>query len=530
MAMRVTQRSMYNTMLNNMQSTLAQYMESNIQGASQKRVNRPSDDPAGTALILNTRQDIAKTQQYQKNVSTATGWLKAIDQTLLDVSTTLTKLKGLAEQAATGTMTEENRKQISFEMRELFGTLLNLSNQEFEGKSLFAGHKIDKNAYEEGLAVTSKDTNVTGQFSATGKAESSIVVQVVPQAGGNVGDTAKVDDTTDPPTMDGDLFYRWSDDGGTTWHDDATTMVASGAPAKISLNGVEVTLAGGTYTAADTNADVKSSGNGTTFYVRPTAVYQGDDGDMPPATEFFGGPAGMTADVSGTFNKNVLVRVDKGANLHNGNETLDYSYSTDNGSTWIKASATTPDPATGKLRLLVPGGYMDLTTTNVDANTQTVATGTQIVIHPKRASMDIEIMQDSYVSMNSVGKDIFGGMYEGKAVFDGDGRNIFEVVGQLIGYTETNNQAGIQECLASLTTAQEHMLTQNARVGGLENRLSLAKDFLSFQKLDQEDRLSYTEDIDLTELLNNLARQEMAYNTVLKSSSMIMQLNLTKFI
>mgnify|MGYP001083129868 CR=1 FL=1 len=522
MAMRVTQRTMYSGFVRNMQYTLAQYMESNIQGASQKRVNRPSDDPAGTALILNTRQDIANTKQYQKNVDTATGWLSLADQTLLNVSTTLTKLKGLAEEAATGTMTAENRKQVCFEIRQLFGTLLNLANTEFEGNSIFAGHKINQNAYEEALAVTCQDTGVTGSFNVTGKAANSIVVQIVPGAGQAAGDTVNVQPGT-PPTVDGDLNYRWSDDGGTTWN---TGTITNGAEAKISMNGVEVSLAEGAYTAADEDQDVKSTGNGTTFYVRPTAVYQGDDGDMPPETDIFGGPAGMTATTSGTFNRNVQVRVDKGANLANPGETLEYSYSTDNGSTWIKASAK-PDPATGSVRLLVPGGYMDLETTAPDTN---VAAGTQMIIHPKRANLDYEIMEGSYLSVNNVGKDIFGGMYEGKAVYGGDDRNMFEVVGKLIGYCETNNQQGIQECLDALTTAQQNIETQNARIGGLENRLSLAKDFLSFQKIDQEDRLSYTEDIDLTELLNNLARQEMAYNTVLKSSSMIMQLNLTKFI
>ena len=46
---------------------------------------------------------------------------------------------------------------------------------------------------------------------------------------------------------------------------------------------------------------------------------------------------------------------------------------------------------------------------------------------------------------------------------------------------------------------------------------------LSFQKVDQQDRLSYTEDIDLTELLTKLTRQQLTYQTVLQSSSKIMR-------
>jgi flagellar hook-associated protein 3 FlgL len=42
--------------------------------------------------------------------------------------------------------------------------------------------------------------------------------------------------------------------------------------------------------------------------------------------------------------------------------------------------------------------------------------------------------------------------------------------------------------------------------------------------------LSYTEDIDLTELLTKLTQQQLTYSTVLKSSSMIMQLSLANYV
>ena len=90
--MRVTQRTMYTKMLNNMQSTLGAYMESNTQGASQKRINRPSDDPAGAALVLNARRNIENSVQYKANVDTAKGWLQLTDGVLQQTSTTLIKI------------------------------------------------------------------------------------------------------------------------------------------------------------------------------------------------------------------------------------------------------------------------------------------------------------------------------------------------------------------------------------------------------------------------------------------------------
>jgi flagellar hook-associated protein 3 FlgL len=151
-------------------------------------------------------------------------------------------------------------------------------------------------------------------------------------------------------------------------------------------------------------------------------------------------------------------------------------------------------------------------------------------------------MPGEFMSVNSVGKDIFGGLYQtyemlrsnppvaAQPVFGGDGRNLFEVVGRLIAFTECNNQEGVQQCLEELTTAHQTVLTAAAKIGGKENRLAITKQVLSYQKLDKEERLSYVEDVDLTDLLTRLAQQELAYSTVVKASAMIMQLNLTKFI
>ena len=160
MAIRVTQNTMYDKMTSQMQKSLAAYMESNEQGSSQKKINRPSDDPAGTYRVLVTRNDISATTQYQSNVDTAKGWLSLADNVLgTQLSNSLTSLKALAEQASTGTYSAENRRQIADQARQIFGQMLNLSNTQYEGNSIFAGQRYDRNAFEEGLALTSADTN-----------------------------------------------------------------------------------------------------------------------------------------------------------------------------------------------------------------------------------------------------------------------------------------------------------------------------------------------------------------------------------
>ncbi|MDO5483875.1 MAG: flagellar hook protein, partial [Desulfovibrionaceae bacterium] len=184
------------------------------------------------------------------------------------------------------------------------------------------------------------------------------------------------------------------------------------------------------------------------------------------------------------------------------------------------------------LRLPIPGGYMDIDATTV--GDETIPANTQIMVHPSRADLDFEILEDTYLTVNSVGKDVFGGIYldeKGRRVDNLEGNeNLFEVVGAFVGYLEGNNQEGCQRTLAALTTAEEKILAEAARIGGLENRITLAQDVLNFQKLDQQERLSYVEDIDLTELLTKLTQQQLTYQTVLQSSSMIMNLSLANYV
>src|SRR5574344_1032662 len=157
MAIRITQSTMYSSMLSGMQNTLGSYMESLEQGSSQKKVNRPSDNPASMTRILNTRHTIALTEQQETNVDTATGWLSLADKTLTQVSTTVSSIKALAEQAATGTYTSTNREQISYEIKQLFEQLVNLSNTRYENNTMFAGHKYSDSAFTSGLNVTTWD-------------------------------------------------------------------------------------------------------------------------------------------------------------------------------------------------------------------------------------------------------------------------------------------------------------------------------------------------------------------------------------
>ncbi|MDE7241447.1 flagellar hook protein [Desulfovibrio sp.] len=525
MAIRVTQKTMYNDMVGQMQKNLAGYMESVQQGSTQKKINRPSDDPAGTYRVLTTRIDLTNTAQYQENVDTAKGWLNLEDSVLSTrVPTVIQDLITLAEQASTGTYDASQRKIMADQARQQFGSLLELANTDFEGKSIFAGHRYDKNAFEEGLALTSWDEDWDKAI-REGDQDGKPVYKLE----GASAETVIVQFTEDG-TLGDETEFRWSNDGGDHWHTEKAKLDADGN-VQLAANGVILTVSKDMPVKAaqtvDANGEEVGPGarNGTMLYIRPAAIYQGDDKDPPLDITLMGAPKGLEVEAKGDFGKNLLVRMDEKVDLNTTGQTFKWSYSTDGGSNWVTVTGQTNGDTS--LRLPVPGGYVDFDAGGM--NGATLTEGMQVMVHPSRADLKFEIMKDTFLSVNAVGKDIFGGYYEGMPALDGD-NNLFEVVGAFIGYLEGNNQEGAQRTLAALKVAEKQILSAATAIGGKENRIQTASDVLSFQKLDQQERLSYTEDIDLTELLTKLTRQQLTYQTVLQSSSMIMKLSLANYV
>ncbi len=522
MAIRVTQQTMYGNMVGQMQKNLGAYMESVQQGSTQKKINRPSDDPAGTYRVLTTRTDMTNTTQYKENVDTAKGWLNLADSVLSNrVSTAIQGLTTLAEQASTGTYDASQRKIMADQARQYFGQLLNLSNTEFEGKSIFGGHRYDLNAFEEGLAVSTWDED-WNKFVSGGNV----------QIEGASKDTVIVQFLEDKDPLEAGSKYRWSNNGGDSWSDECLVVedpdgnlllnTSEGVALRIPTKDADGKAIAPPKVSAADPAKGPGARNGTLLYIRPAAIYHGDDNDPPIDVTKMGCDAKLEVDAQGSFGKNMLLRFDTAAEP---GKAFTWSYSADGGSNWVTARGEMP--VNGQVRLPLPGGYADFKADNIPG--KSIAQGSQIMIHPSRADLDFEIMKDTYLAVNSVGKDVFGGYYEGKPALDGD-NNLFEVVGSFIGYLEGNNQEGCQKTLAALKVSEKQVLSEATRVGALENRVSMAEEVLSAQKLDQQERLSYVEDIDLTELLTKLTRQQLSYQTVLQSSSMIMQMSLAKYV
>ncbi len=555
--MRVTQQMLFSRYVNNLNNSLTSLMDLNMKAQTQKKINKPSDDPTGMTRILDHRDTIRSLEQYKENIATAKGWLSSADEALMQVSTLVTRAKGLATQAATGTLDANNREQISYEMRSLFEQMIGLANTEFEGNSIFAGQKMNGNAFEETMWLTSNDDTFGSavDFTVRGSSGSTVLVQFYDGTG-----SAAVGSNMD--LSDGDLRARYSTDGGDTWTE-GVSLTASGTGYVMDMTDSGTSI----YFHSDATVKVndptdKGVADGTWLWVRPSARYIGDDKDTPPSVSSLGPNVDqIDASAAGSFlSQDVTIRIDNSTPVTM-NEDIEYSYSLDGGINWVKGNVAQADTTSNSATLSVANGGILTLTSN---GTNQLQAGMQFVVRPRTADIKLDISGSERVTINDVGKDIFGGIYtDPDAVLAADGsiitfgsdnssrvfgsngapqmaisiqgqdeytKNLFEVMGNLVAFTETNNQTGVQQCLANLVKAEEHLMNCVADVGGRENRLIVAESIVEGLKLNEQTLLSTIEDADVSELMTELAQQQIVYESVLRSTSTIMQLNLSKFI
>lgn len=177
--MRVTNRMMNNTLLLNLNRGLARLERINNQLGTKKKINRPSDDPVKTGVILRTSTSIRETEQYIRNLDAAVSWLDAADVILQDVVSVIHRAKELAVAGASTHLDETARQALADEIAQLHDNLLQLANSTHGGRYLFAGQHTDKKPFSGGGITGDRINDVTFLMSLTDD-ETKIEFEIAP--------------------------------------------------------------------------------------------------------------------------------------------------------------------------------------------------------------------------------------------------------------------------------------------------------------------------------------------------------------
>ncbi|MDB5307480.1 MAG: flgL [Gemmataceae bacterium] len=146
--MRVTAQSQANNVIAYMQqqsSTLA-----SVQGqlASGFRIQAPSDDPAGYAVLSGAKASSLQFATYTQTMTDATDTLNSGVSALQDVSGILSQARQLATQGADATTDATGYKAIASQVNGLISRLLTDANTAVGGKYLFGGTATDSAPFQ----------------------------------------------------------------------------------------------------------------------------------------------------------------------------------------------------------------------------------------------------------------------------------------------------------------------------------------------------------------------------------------------
>jgi flagellar hook-associated protein 3 FlgL len=138
--MRVSTTQLFRNGISTMQQNQQALSHTQLQLSTGKRILKPSDDPSGSVQSLQFRSAIQKTDQYQRNGHMAEQRLQLSETVLKGVGEGLHRVRELALQGNNATQTDDTRKFIAGEIRQILDELMQLANtRDANGEFIYAG-------------------------------------------------------------------------------------------------------------------------------------------------------------------------------------------------------------------------------------------------------------------------------------------------------------------------------------------------------------------------------------------------------
>lgn len=120
------------------------------QMATGKKVLSPADDPVAATAILQLNQELARTEQYKKNIDVAENSLNLEEASLQTVVGLVQRMREISVSAGnTGVLTAADYKALAAEVDTRINELVNLQNtRNASGQYIFAGYQGEVKPFE----------------------------------------------------------------------------------------------------------------------------------------------------------------------------------------------------------------------------------------------------------------------------------------------------------------------------------------------------------------------------------------------
>lgn len=137
--MRITNGMMSNNVMFNINQSYSRLETLFNQAQTQKKINRPSDDPVVAMKGMFYRTNVIEVEQYKRNFSEAYNWTESTDSAIDEATKALQRVRDLAVQVSNDTYDEEQLKSVAEEINQLKEHIKTIANTKVGDKYIFNG-------------------------------------------------------------------------------------------------------------------------------------------------------------------------------------------------------------------------------------------------------------------------------------------------------------------------------------------------------------------------------------------------------
>ncbi len=142
--MRITNKIMQRNNLSNINTNKIYQDALSTQMSTQKKINRPSDDPVVAIRALRLRSNVTEiTQYYSKNIPDAESWLSVTEDALKNLSQIMTNMIGQCTKGFNGPLKTADRQIILEQLKALGDEVYSTGDADFAGRYVFTGYRTD---------------------------------------------------------------------------------------------------------------------------------------------------------------------------------------------------------------------------------------------------------------------------------------------------------------------------------------------------------------------------------------------------
>ncbi|MCH4199094.1 MAG: flagellar hook-associated protein FlgL [Clostridium tyrobutyricum] len=137
--MRITNKSISNNFLVDMQRNLQNLSKVQQQVSSMKNFSKPSDDPLNVERSMQMQTSLNATDQYYSNITSALSSMETTDTTLGQLGTVLTNVRTDLVKAGDAGYTQDERDKVNDEVKQYVAQFAQILNTNLGGEYIFGG-------------------------------------------------------------------------------------------------------------------------------------------------------------------------------------------------------------------------------------------------------------------------------------------------------------------------------------------------------------------------------------------------------